>query len=113
MSGELVWPSGIEFQVAGNWSGVPDPVRSTERRAAYVFAASGSPTDTFYLPDPKSATTMEMAGAHGYTLLVRRLSGERDALRAGRHRGPAVDPGSLHGLRHGRGARRAHPAEDA
>ena len=67
VSGELVWPSGIEFQVAGNWSGVPDPVRSTERRAAYVFAASGSATDTFYLPDPKSATTMEMAGAHGYT----------------------------------------------
>lgn len=75
VSGELIWPSGLEFQVAGNWSGVPDPVRSTERRAAYVFAASGSATDTFYQPDPKSATTMEMVGAHGYTYSFARYPG--------------------------------------
>lgn len=67
VQGELVWNTGGEFQTPNGWPGVPDPVRSTERKAAYVFAASGSPLDTFYLPDPKGATTLDTPGLRGYT----------------------------------------------
>lgn len=67
VQGELVWNTGGEFQTPNGWPGVPDPVRSTERKAAYVFQASGSALDSFYLPDPKSATTLGNAGVRGYT----------------------------------------------
>jgi hypothetical protein len=67
VTGELVWNTGGEFQTPNGWPGVPEPVRSTERKAAYVFAASGSPLDGFYLPDPKTATTLGSAGVRGYS----------------------------------------------
>ena len=64
--GELVWPTGVEFQSRGAWVGVPVPVRSTERRVAYVFAASSSADANFYLPEPSAATTMDSDGKFGY-----------------------------------------------
>ena len=64
--GELVWPTGTEFQSRGAWVGVPLPLRSTERRAAYVFAASSNADGNFYLPDASAATTMDSDGTFGY-----------------------------------------------
>jgi hypothetical protein len=63
--GELVWPRGVEFQ-RGEWTNVPLPVRPSERRAAYVFLASGSPNAGFALPDARSAVTPESPGSRGY-----------------------------------------------
>ncbi|MDB4994063.1 MAG: hypothetical protein JWM74_1495 [Myxococcaceae bacterium] len=65
IEGQLVWPGGIEFKRAG-WGNVPLPVRSTERQAAYIFRASGSPFQPFYLPNPNTATTPESPGGVGY-----------------------------------------------
>jgi hypothetical protein len=63
LEGELIWP-GVEFK-PGDWS-VPPPVRANERRAAYVFVASGSPTDGFYLPPKEQAILPETSGTRGY-----------------------------------------------
>jgi len=63
--GELVWPGGIELQ-RGEWRTVPKPARPTERQAAYVFLAAGSPSDTFFLPEPTGAVTPESPGTSGY-----------------------------------------------
>lgn len=65
-TGELIWPTGTEFQARGEWIGVPLPIHSDERRAAYVFAAVSNPDSTFYLPDPMSATTMDSNGTYGF-----------------------------------------------
>jgi len=66
IEGELVFPTGIEFQTRGDWTGVPLPVRSTERRAAYVFVATSNPLQGYQQPDPSQATTMDSPGVHGY-----------------------------------------------
>ena len=52
IDGQIVFP-GIEFK-PGPWT-VPQAQGPNERQAAYVFASRGSPTDTFYLPDPSTA----------------------------------------------------------
>lgn len=65
IEGELVFPGGVEFRRAG-WSGVPAPTRPTERQAAYVFFAQGSPSERFVLPDPLSAITPDSLGSAGY-----------------------------------------------
>jgi hypothetical protein len=63
IDGELIFP-GIEFK-PGDWT-VPEPTKSTERRAAYVFTASGSPQAAFNLPPKELATTPSSGGSHGY-----------------------------------------------
>lgn len=65
VEGQLIWSGGIEFKRAG-WGNVPLPVRPTERLAAYVFLASGSPLAGFYLPAPSAATTPDSPGVAGY-----------------------------------------------
>jgi hypothetical protein len=65
IDGELVWPGGVELARAG-WTNVPGPSKPSERQAAYVFSASGSPLDRFGLPDPSAAVTPKSDGVHGY-----------------------------------------------
>ena len=65
LSGELVFPGGIEFR-RGNWQNVPPPSSPTERNAAYVFQASGSPTVGFDLPSIDLAVTTDSPGTRGY-----------------------------------------------
>jgi hypothetical protein len=65
VQGELIWAGSKEGQKS-DWRNVPMPQRSTERRAAYVFVATGSPTDQFYLPDAMSAVTLASPGVLGY-----------------------------------------------
>jgi hypothetical protein len=65
INGELVWPQNFEFGRA-RWNNVPAPVRATERMAAYVFTASGSPGDAFSLPPADSAVTPASQGSRGY-----------------------------------------------
>jgi hypothetical protein len=65
ISGELVWSGGQE-QARAAWSNVPQPLSGMERQAAYVFVSTGSPTDTFSLPDPSTATTPMSPGGIGY-----------------------------------------------
>jgi hypothetical protein len=72
VEGELVWP-GLELKV-GAWT-VPPPVRPTERRAAYVFVAGGSPFDAFVLPPQDQAAVPERPGTHGYPYSVASVGG--------------------------------------
>ncbi len=65
-SGELIFPTGIEFQTRGDWTGVPKANGPTERRAAYVFVASSSPLQQYYQPDSSTATTEASPGQNGY-----------------------------------------------
>jgi hypothetical protein len=65
IDGELIWPGGIELGRAP-WTNVPAPTRPTERQAAYVVGASGSPLQAWNLPAASSAITPQAAGAHGY-----------------------------------------------
>jgi hypothetical protein len=65
VEGQLQFPGGAEFQRQG-WTNVPAPTKPTERRAAYVFQASGSPADRFQLPPPSEAITPETPGPAGY-----------------------------------------------
>jgi hypothetical protein len=65
VDGQLVWEGGVEFKRAG-WRTVPQPVRQTERQAAYVFVANGSLEPQFYLPSATSATTPNSEGTSGY-----------------------------------------------
>jgi len=65
IEGQLIWRDGIEFKRAG-WNNVPRPVRSTERYAAYVFLASGSPLIPFSLPPASLAVTPDSPGVQGY-----------------------------------------------
>jgi hypothetical protein len=65
VDGELVWPGGIEFQRA-SWSSVPMPATSQQHQVAYVFAATGYPLDSFYLPSEMNATTPQSGGQLGY-----------------------------------------------
>src|SRR5687767_15900665 len=46
IEGQLIFPGAGEFKKVG-WTTVPLPTRPTERRAAYVFEASSSPTQVF------------------------------------------------------------------
>ena len=69
IDGELVWMGGQEFQRA-TWSNVPPPQRKTERQVAYVFTASGSPADAFYLPPAASAITPASPGSTGYAYAI-------------------------------------------
>jgi hypothetical protein len=73
VTGELVWPS-IEFKRAP-WFTVPQPSRSTERQAAYVFSASSYASDTFYLPSDTVAVTPTSSGQLGYTFKYTALTG--------------------------------------
>jgi hypothetical protein len=65
INGELVWPQGFEFGRA-KWNNVPAPTRATERQAAYVFTAAGSPAEPFSLPPADAAVTPASAGQRGY-----------------------------------------------
>jgi len=65
VEGQLLFPGGAEFQRAG-WTTVPAPARPTERRAAYVFTASGSPGQAFELPPANLAITPDAEGSAGY-----------------------------------------------
>jgi hypothetical protein len=65
VAGELVWPGGVELKRA-DWTSVPVPQRATERRAAYVFPASGSPLDGFVLPSDTAAVLPTAEGRAGY-----------------------------------------------
>jgi hypothetical protein len=65
IAGELIFPGGVEFR-RGNWQNVPPPATPTERNAAYVFQASGSPTESFQLPPVDLAITTDSPGARGY-----------------------------------------------
>ncbi len=71
IDGQLVFTGAGEFNRA-NWTTVPAPKKPTERRAAYVFDASLSPTATFRLPPATSAITPDTDGTNGfnYSLLV-------------------------------------------
>jgi len=66
VSGQLVFPSGIEFHTRGDWTGVPQPVGKNERRAAYVFVATSDPLQSYYQPDSTTATTEDSPGDIGY-----------------------------------------------
>jgi hypothetical protein len=68
IEGSLVFPGGGEFEGAG-WSTVPSPTKPTERRAAYVFEANGSPTAVFSLPAATEAITPYTDG-YAYSHLV-------------------------------------------
>ncbi len=65
VTGELIFPSGIEFQTRGDWTGVPK-ANAGERRAAYVFAATTSSLDAYYQPDVSYETTENSPGNLGY-----------------------------------------------
>lgn len=65
ITGQLVFPGASEFERAG-WTTVPTPTSPTERRAAYVFEAAGSPAATFGLPSAAAAITPDSSGASGY-----------------------------------------------
>lgn len=66
VEGQLAFPGTAEFQRQG-WTTVPAPTKPTERRAAYVFEASGSPAARFELPPPSAAVTPDSPGATGYS----------------------------------------------
>ncbi|HEY1956255.1 MAG TPA: IPT/TIG domain-containing protein [Polyangiaceae bacterium] len=66
VQGELIFPSGIEFQTRGDWVGVPKALGPSERRAAYVFVGVGDPLQPYYQPDSSTATTEQSPGAVGY-----------------------------------------------
>jgi len=74
VEGQLVFPGGAEFERAG-WTTVPAPARPTERRAAYVFAASRSSSDVFQLPSVGEAITPEADGTQGYAFSIVVLPG--------------------------------------
>lgn len=65
VEGQLVFPGRGEFEKA-DWTSVPAARTPTERRAAYVFEASGSPGGAFVLPSAAEAITPESAGDLGY-----------------------------------------------
>jgi hypothetical protein len=69
IDGELVWDGGIEFQRAP-WKNVPLPTSQNERQAAYVFLATTSPLDNFYLPPQSAATTPTSGGHLGYEYAI-------------------------------------------
>lgn len=75
VAGELVWPAGVEFARA-DWANVPMPTGS-QRRAAYVFATTTNPLDTFQLPSTYFATTPDSAGGGGFTYSVPVVPGNR------------------------------------
>ena len=64
IDGTLVFP-GKEAE-PGTWT-VPAPAKPSERQAAYVFLATGSPSDPFVLPAKESATTPDMFVSYGYS----------------------------------------------
>jgi hypothetical protein len=70
IEGQLVFPLAGEAQTRSDWSGVPQPVRSTERRAAYVLVASPYWNDVFRQPDPSAAVTMASPGTAGWGFAV-------------------------------------------
>lgn len=65
VEGQLIFPGGGEFERLG-WTTVPNPTRPTERRAAYVFDASTTPSAKFQLPPANEAITPDSVGAAGY-----------------------------------------------
>lgn len=69
ISGQLVFGQGLEFR-RGPWSGVPGPSKPTERQAAYVFEASGTPLGAFRLPSAADAITPEAPGSVGYSYRI-------------------------------------------
>jgi hypothetical protein len=69
ISGELLWSGAAEGHRAG-WNNVPMPVRTTERRAAYVYLADWSPLDGFWLPNADQAVTPSSAGVNGYAYVL-------------------------------------------
>ncbi len=73
-TGELVWPIGVEFK-RGGWKGVPDPKKATQRKAAYVFAASSTNLQKFQLPSADSATTEASPGTVGYQFIFTAFPG--------------------------------------
>lgn len=73
IDGELVFPSGKEFQ-RGGWTNVPSPAGERQHAVAYVFTPSGNPAAAFGLPPESSATTPQSAGTIGYEYALPNLS---------------------------------------
>jgi hypothetical protein len=69
INGELVWPQNFEFGRA-KWNNVPSPTRPSERQAAYVFTAAGSPGEPFTLPPADAAVTPTSLGQRGYSFEI-------------------------------------------
>ena len=69
IEGQLTFPGAAEFKRAG-WTTVPAPNKPTERLAAYVFSAEGSPNNDFSLPPASSAITPESSGTNGYAYSI-------------------------------------------
>ena len=65
MSGQLVWPGGVEFKRA-EWTNVPNPSSPDEEQVAYVFTLTSDPTREFRLPTPTTAVTTSSPGSIGY-----------------------------------------------
>lgn len=76
-TGELVWESADEFK-KGDWNNIPPAIAPNERRAAYVFVASGDPGGIFQLPsDPNVAVTELSPGERGYGFSLNMVAGNR------------------------------------
>lgn len=76
VTGELVWPSMVEFK-KGLWGNVPAIKGPNEQRTAYLFNAAGDATQTFQLPAPSSALTEMTPGELGYKFAIAVPPGNR------------------------------------
>jgi hypothetical protein len=76
VSGELVWPLIGEF-MKGGWSNVPKPLNASQHQVAYLFAASGDPTQAFQLPSESAAVTPSTMGTTGYQFSLPLWPGNR------------------------------------
>jgi hypothetical protein len=65
IKGELVWPLVGEF-MQGGWSNIPSVTGTNQKQVAYVFAASGDPTQAFQLPDISTGVTPKTTSSSGY-----------------------------------------------
>ena len=65
VQGQLVWKGNYELKRTP-WVNVPIPKSSDETQSAYVFAPSGDPASSFYLPSSTSAVHSDTGGTVGY-----------------------------------------------
>jgi hypothetical protein len=76
INGELVWGQVNEFK-KGGWINVPGPIGPNEKQVAYVFIASGDPTQPFQLPSSTTAVTPASPGDRGYGFSTTTYPGNR------------------------------------
>lgn len=76
ISGEIVWDGGVEFK-KGPWTTVPPALGPNEKQVAYLFLATGDPTQPFSLPSSSAAITPESPGSAGYGFAVYLPPGNR------------------------------------